>query len=1149
MTDKYPSGAAGDFDDDLVALADLLAMEGIDARNAPSIARRDPSATVPMSLSQELLWLLDRATPGMTAYNMPVARRLRGALDVGALERALGHLTSRHEALRTRLVEVDGVACQVVDAPAPVSMQVLRVDGASESDRLSAAQRAVRARARHPFDLAHEHAFRVTLLTLSEDDHVLVLETHHIAVDGWSLGILYRELQQAYAQERAGRQADLPPVTLQYGDYAIWQREQLAGERLEALLSFWRSQLGAATDPLALPTDYPRPHVQSFDGAREAIVLDAELLAQVMRVAHAHDATLYMVLLAAYATVLHRYTGRANVLVGSGSAGRTQHEMEQLVGYLNNTLVQRADFSGDPTFGELLGRVRASALDAYDHQDIPLEKLVLELRQGDARLGDAPLFEVVLTMQDTIVSTFALEGLTVEPFGADLGATKFDVTLLVAERDGALSLTAQYRSALFAPETMRRFLGHVRAVLKAATVDANARVSALPLLTAEETAQLAVWNDTAVDEGAPATLVELFEAQAARVPDRVAVVGPAPITYAALDARANQLAHRLRALGVGDGALVGLLLDRSADAIVGLLGILKSGGAYVPLSVDAPAARLAQQIGECGAKVVVSLEAGVASLPASVTVLALDRDSDVSALAAMPETNPNSVATPASLAYVLYTSGSTGIPKGVAVTHANAVHYARAVSRVLGDVPATQAGDGFAALDGLHFALASTLAADLGNTSLFPSLLAGATLHVLAKDATTEPARFADYMTSNAVDVLKITPNHLAALTAGKTGRDLANVLPRRWVVLGGEALRPELARVLSSAGGCRVLNHYGPTETTVGACAVEVTTDSLGRALSLGAQTMPIGLPLANMRAFVVDGHGNEQPVSVPGELLLGGPGVARGYLGREDLTAERFTSFRGERVYHTGDRVRRLADGTIEFLGRADDQVKVRGYRVELGEIEQVLGTHSAVAQAVAVLRVVEGAEPVLVTYVVPKQGGYEVAHAERPTSDALREWLATQLPEYMVPSAVVFLEALPLTANGKVDRAKLPSPDASDAGEAYTAPRTETESKLADIWAEVLKKDRVGISDNFLALGGHSLLAIRVLGKISRTLGVRLPLRTLFDAPTIAQLALAVEAEKATAAPAVAIGARSRDAYRVGTPSSAVAKPVDGPEGASR
>jgi amino acid adenylation domain-containing protein len=569
----------------------------------------------------------------------------------------------------------------------------------------------------------------------------------------------------------------------------------------------------------------------------------------------------------------------------------------------------------------------------------------------------------------------------------------------------------------------------------------------------------------------------------------------------------------------------------------------------VPLSVDAPAARLAQQIGECGAKVVVSLEAGVASLPANVTVLALDRDSDVSALAAMPETNPKPVATPTSLAYVLYTSGSTGTPKGVAVTHANAVHYARAVSRVLGDVPATQAGDGFAALDGLHFALASTLAADLGNTSLFPSLLAGATLHVLSKDATTDPARFADYMTSNAVDVLKITPNHLAALSAGKSGRDLANVLPRRWIVLGGEALRPELARVLSSAGGCRVLNHYGPTETTVGACAVEVTTASLDRALSLGAQTMPIGLPLANMRAFVVDGHGNEQPVSVPGELLLGGAGVAQGYLGRVDLTAERFTSFRGERVYRTGDRVRRLADGTIEFLGRVDDQVKVRGYRVELGEIEQVLGTHLAVAQAVAVLRVADNAEPVLVTYVVPKQGGYEVAHAERPTSDALREWLATQLPEYMVPSVVVFLEALPLTANGKVDRAKLPSPNASDAGEAYTAPRTETESKLADIWAEVLKKDRVGISDNFLALGGHSLLAIRVLGKISRTLGVRLPLRTLFDAPTIAQLALAVEAEKATAVPAVTIGARSRDAYRVGAVSNAAAKPDVGPEGASR
>jgi amino acid adenylation domain-containing protein len=570
------------------------------------------------------------------------------------------------------------------------------------------------------------------------------------------------------------------------------------------------------------------------------------------------------------------------------------------------------------------------------------------------------------------------------------------------------------------------------------------------------------------------------------------------------------------------------------DAIVGLLGILKAGGAYVPLSLEAPAARLAHQLRECGASVVVTGQAHAESLPANVTAIALDRGEDAAQLATLPVANPAPLATPTSLAYVLYTSGSTGTPKGVAVTHANAVHYARAVSRVMADIPAAEAGDGFTVLDGFRFAMASTLAADLGNTSLLPSLLSGATLHLLSKEVTTDPVRYQEYLTTNRIDVLKITPSHLAALTAGRTGSELGSVLPGRWLVLGGEALRPDLARALLDAGSCRVLNHYGPTETTVGACTLPVTSASLGQALALGAQTVPIGRPLANMHAYVVDAHDNEQPVGAPGELLLGGRGVAQGYFGRPDLTAERFTTFRGERVYRTGDRVRRLSDGTIEFLGRADDQVKVRGYRVELGEIEQVLAGHPAVAHAVVALPVQDGEEPQLVAYVVLRPGGSGGAAAEPPGGDSLREWLGTQLPGYMVPATFVLLDRIPLTPNGKVDRAKLPAPGtgSGEARRSHIPPRTETETKLAAIWEEVLKKEKVGISDNFLLLGGHSLLAIRMLGKISRALGVRLPLRTLFDAPTIEQLALAVEAERTVAAPAPTIGARTRDAYRMGT-----------------
>ncbi|AHG93597.1 amino acid adenylation domain protein (plasmid) [Gemmatirosa kalamazoonensis] len=1102
MTHHSAGDAPDRFDDDLDLLADLLDAEGIDASAGAGIPRRAPDAPVPMSFSQELLWLLDRATPGMTAYNLMVSRRLRGALDVAALERALSLLAARHESLRVRFADVDGEHRLLVDPPAPVALDVVDLSGAAWPER--EAERVSRERGRRPFDLAKEHLFRATLLVLGPADHVLLLESHHIVLDGWSLGILLRELAPAYAAFRGGREASLPEVPVQFGDFAAWQRAQLSGERLEKLLAFWRAQLGEATEPLALPTDRPRAAVPTFAGARATATLSADTLAAVRALAQRHDATLYMVLLAAYATVLHRYTGRANVLIGSGSAGRSARELESVVGYLNNTLVQRADFTGDPTFAELLGRVRASALGAYDHQEVPLEKLVLELRQGQERLADAPLFEVVLTMQDTGASTaLALDGVTVEPFGVDMAATKFDLTLLVSERADGLQLVAQYRSELFEPATIQRFLGHLATVLESAAADATQRVSRMPLATAAERAELAAWNETAADEGAPATLVALFEAQAARVPERTAVVGAdAALSYAQLNARANALAGQLRSLGVTPNAPVGLLLDRSAEAIVGLFGILKAGGAYMPLSVEAPGARLATQLTESGAKVVVTDAAGAGKLPASVQAVTLD------SLGALSGASIEPTATPDDLAYVLYTSGSTGTPKGVAVTHANAVHYARAISRVLGT------------LDGLQFGMVSTLAADLGNTALLPSLIAGGTLHVLSKDVTTDPARFAEYVAAHPLDVIKATPNHAQALGA----------LPRQWLVVGGEALRPEVARTFLNAGTCRVLNHYGPTETTVGVLTHEVTT------ASLSGQTVPLGKPLANTHAYVVDTFGNEQPVGIPGELLIGGAGVARGYLNRDDLTAERFVAFHGERVYRTGDRVRRLPDGSIEFLGRVDDQVKVRGFRVELGEIEQVLRANPGVAQAVVVLN-----EEELVAYAVPKQAGYAVSHSDRPTREKLVEWLAAQLPEYMVPSAVVLLDALPLTPNGKVDKRALPAPDASAAAaDTYVAPRTPTEEQLATIWAEVLKKERVGVTDNFMDLGGHSLMAIRVLGRISKTFGVRLALRTLFETPTVEQLAARIDAERGAgtppAGPSGGIGSVSRDAYRIGKPAPA-------------
>jgi amino acid adenylation domain-containing protein len=698
--------------------------------------------------------------------------------------------------------------------------------------------------------------------------------------------------------------------------------------------------------------------------------------------------------------------------------------------------------------------------------------------------------------------------------------------LLVAEQTEGLRLALWYRTDLFTRGYAERFLGHIRTVLEEAVANPGLRVSAIPLLTPAERSALDSWNGTTVDGDAAATLVELFERQAARTPQALAVVGPhvsapaggivvttLPLTYGELNARANQLAHHLRSIGVGPDVPVGLMLGFSVDALIGLVGILKSGGAYMPLAVEAPAARLAQQIAESGATIVVTNGILADRLPRSVTAVATDRAADEALLATQPTNNPAVVATPASLAYILYTSGSTGVPKGVAVTHANAVHYARSVSRVLTGSRPGQAGDGFAALEGLRFGLVSTLAADLGNTSVLPSLLGGGALHVLAKDVTTDAARFAEYVAKNELDVLKITPNHLAALAFGRTGSELAAVLPRKWLVLGGEALRIDVARALASAGKARVLNHYGPTETTVGALTFEVSAETLAAAERMGAQTVPVGHPLANTHAYVADAAGNEQPVGIPGELLIAGAGVANGYFRRPELTSERFVEFRGERVYRTGDRVRRLPDGTIEFLGRADDQVKVRGFRVELGEIEQVLRSHPGVAEGVVVLRASEDGDASLVAYAVARPDGYAVSHSDRPTPEKLGEWFAAQLPEYMVPSSVVMLDLLPLTPNGKVDRARLPAPDAggAQATDSFVAPRTATEESVAKIWREVLKRDRIGVTESFLDLGGHSLLAIRVLGRISKEIGVRLALRALFETPTVEKIAALIDEEQ--------------------------------------
>ena len=1049
----------------------------------------------PLSFAQERLWFLSELEPESPFYNCSMAVRLTGRLDIAALERALGEVIRRHQVLRTVFPMVDGSPVQVVQPAEPFRLSPVDLGGLGESECEAEVRRLIASEARRGFDLKRGPLLRASLMRLGEGEHVALLVMHHIVSDGWSMDILVREVSRLYAAFARGEASPLPPLPVQYADFALWQRQRLTGATLERQLDYWKRQLDGAPSVLELPTDRPRPAQRAYRGAARPFAVNEATTRKLKELCHAEGVTTFMLLLAAFQTLLHRYTGRPDIVVGTPVASRNRSELEGLIGFFANTLVLRADLSGDPSFRELLRRVRETALGAFAHQELPFERLVEEL-QPERSLSHTPLFQVMFALQNAPRGAAELPGLTMSAVGsAESGTEKFDLTLIMAEAGGALSGALSFNTELFEPETAERMLRHLGALLSAAAADPALPLSRLPLMGDEERRRLVTsLNRTRREFPRGLCAHELFERQADARPEAAAAAEAATgrsLSYAELDRRANQLAHHLRGLGVGPEVAVGVCLERSAELPVALLGVLKAGGVYLPLDPTYPLERLSLMIEQTQTPVLVVQEELEERLPAHWGQVVrvdgggweeLEREESCERLAG--------VGTHAEgLAYVIYTSGSTGVPKGIGVTH-------RAISRLVCNTDYVELGadDRVAQISNASF--------DALTFELWGALLHGAQLVIIDKAVAISPREFSSQLAAWQVTTTFLTTAlfNQVAHVAPSAFRSL------RYVLFGGEAVDPASVREVLAGGKPRHLLHvYGPTENTTFSTWFEVEE------VAEGAQTVPIGRPISNTQAYVLDGAGGPVPVGVPGELYLGGEGLARGYLDGVRLTAERFVPdpFGGEpgaRLYRTGDVVRHLPDGAIEFLGRADHQVKLRGFRIELGEIEAAISSFPQVGEVAVVVRADDHADKRLVAYFTPR-GGAPVAVEE------LRGFLLEKLPGYMVPAVYVRLDALPLTPNGKVDRKALPAP-AEAGGEmqagaeaGYVPPRDELERRLAGIWEDVLGVRRVGVRDNFFTLGGHSLLAVNLFAQVEKQFGRALPLVTLFQSPTVEQLAEAL------------------------------------------
>jgi amino acid adenylation domain-containing protein len=1050
------------------------------AAQSQRVWRRNAETAV-LSFAQQRLWFVDQLEPGQAVYHVHCALRLTGTLHKQHLQAVLNEIVRRHQTLRTVFTMRDGAPIQRINPPSPVPLKIARI-------ARTELQSEMEAEASRPFALGNDLMLRAALYECEPDEHVLQLTLHHIASDAWSLELLLDECLRLYDDFSHGRRSSLPELPMQYSDFAVWQREAMQAAHLQSHLNYWRQKLTGAPDALNLPIETAAPAVPSNRGATCALLLDRALFQSLSRLAQEQNATLFMVLLAGFKVLLHRYSGQEDIVVGSPISRRTETQTERLIGFFLNTLVLRTDLSGNPSVLDALQRVRETALDGYVHQAVPFEKLVEELQpQRDPRR--TPFFQVMFTCQEAPKALPTLESLRVERLEFELGVAPFDLTLLARVTERGLLLEFEYKTELFSRETMERMAGHFRTLLEAIAQDPLQHIGTLPLLTAAEQKQLLhEFNRSEQDEPAAHCVHELFEQHAARSPDAIAIkFGAHRLSYRELNERANQLAHFLRASGVGIETRVAICTERSFETIIGVLGILKAGGAYVPIEPDEPLERLALKLKDSGVTMLLTQRVLAPSLPKECPKI-IWLDADYAAIARHPRANPGSGVRPENLIYVIYTSGSTGAPKGVMLEHRALVTHSLAFARRFGLGPEDRV---------LQFA---PLSFDVSAEEIFPTLITGGTLVLRPAGLAVAIRDFHPFIEHEKLTILNLPTPYWGQWIAEIEERRLSLPPSLRLVVVGSDSVTAEqFGRWKKiAAPHVRWCNAYGTTEATITATIYEPGPDE-------SPASVPVGRPIANTRVHILDARQQLVPIGVPGEIYIGGGEVARGYLKRPDVERLRFVpdpfSRRpAARLNRTGDLGRWRADGNIEFLGRRDNQVKIRGFRIELGEIESALLQMPWVKEAVVAAREDNPGEKRLVAYFVPTESEPAALIGK------LQQALKSKLPSYMMPAAFVPLAELTLLPSGKVDRKALPAPSLSrpELQEEFAPPSDSLEEKLVNIWRQVLGVEQVGVNDNFFNLGGHSLLAVRLFAEIEKLTGWNLPLLSLFQSPTIKQLA---------------------------------------------